>query len=882
MTYRVSTGTYPNEIDISDRTAPSNPTIMAVVMAARRGSTEPKLITKGLEQWLSEYGSNDAGWSLAPYTMFPVLKTSTAIWARRVTNSALYGGTRYFADPANKRTLSQDFQYGAEKDYTFQNTELSTLSINKKLDTGMSLAVTLWDGVADTATTVTEVFDTDSNTTLDNLAQSIKDLLDTYGENGSAAAITETPGAGLPQGSVLTFTAPLVTGNTVQFSITSHGVTGTIGPVTFAVSNDATLEAIVTAINSSTVSGFLVAAVRTISASSGSSNRQIVLSASQDGLDSFSVSPITMGGGATATGEVTVEQVGTGLYDNRVVVITSPVGVDLTFTSPIVTGGNAGDRPTVTVSSSNSLLDIYAENPGEWSKDVGVKIANIDIGTNQVSALTFSKPLLAGGSFVGTLRDQNGAAIALGPISYTSNNDATLAAIATTINAAITGYYGTGHTGSATVVANPSVNQSLARTIVITAPNSLVSLSLTNASYSGSVANPSVSFKETLARTETDNSFELQVYTRDNIYRPVERYLVTLVENVNGSGAQTIVEEVVNESANKSSRIRVKLGLGALSLKFLTEDSTINWLRGGDDGILPTNSDIINAWQDFSDPEKITVRLLINGGYTDPSVHQAMTSLAANRKDCFAILDLPGDKQKTQDAYNHRKYGLNIDSSYGAIYTPDLKVLDTNTNRTLWVPPSGYVASRYAYTDRTRREWFAPAGLQRAVLENVLGLREIYAEPDRDILEPNGINPIIPKQGRFVIWGAETLQIRKSALSNVNVRRLNITIATAVTNALDFYAWEPNDPTTRFEVTQLLEGFFIPIKQGRGILEFEIVCDNRNNGAEAGVDGETLVVDAYYTPTLPAKNIRFNMIITKAGVSFSEYISSGGGAGLAG
>jgi uncharacterized protein len=64
-----------------------------------------------------------------------------------------------------------------------------------------------------------------------------------------------------------------------------------------------------------------------------------------------------------------------------------------------------------------------------------------------------------------------------------------------------------------------------------------------------------------------------------------------------------------------------------------------------------------------------------------------------------------------------------LDTNYAAVYYPWVKVLDTSRNKPVFVPPSVIVPGAIAASDRIAAEWFAPAGLNRGVLGNVLKLK---------------------------------------------------------------------------------------------------------------------------------------------------------------
>jgi phage tail sheath protein FI len=156
----------------------------------------------------------------------------------------------------------------------------------------------------------------------------------------------------------------------------------------------------------------------------------------------------------------------------------------------------------------------------------------------------------------------------------------------------------------------------------------------------------------------------------------------------------------------------------------------------------------------------------------------------------------------------------------------------------------------------------------------ILGVRKIYNQGDRDALTDAQINTmrVIPGVG-YKIWGADTLQTMASALSNVNVRRLLNFIEKSVSIAGLYSVFNPNDGVLQAQLTEMTERFLNPIKSGRGLYSFTVVCNSSNNPPELIGSGDT-VLDVYLDPVIPAKRIHLNAIVTKTGSTFKESSSA--------
>jgi len=221
-----------------------------------------------------------------------------------------------------------------------------------------------------------------------------------------------------------------------------------------------------------------------------------------------------------------------------------------------------------------------------------------------------------------------------------------------------------------------------------------------------------------------------------------------------------------------------------------------------------------------------------------------------------------------------------FNSSYCALYSPWVKIYDQYNGVIVTVPPSGYVASQIAYNDYVSDVWFAPAGLNRGLL-NVLSVTPVYTQGERDILYQAQVNPLQTFRGEGnVIWGQKTEQAKDSALNRVNVRRLLITIEKAISVSLRYFVFEPNSETTRFRITAMIDQY-MDLLSARGAFQTEtgdkgyLVQCNETNNPPAVIDRNELHVDVFVKPSRTAEFIQLQVIITTTGASFNELIARG-------
>lgn len=363
--------------------------------------------------------------------------------------------------------------------------------------------------------------------------------------------------------------------------------------------------------------------------------------------------------------------------------------------------------------------------------------------------------------------------------------------------------------------------------------------------------------------------FTVQVFDMSsNTSVPKETFVCTLQDATNLSGVQTEATQLINPY---SSYINVESYVPLItdSIPVVLACAKFS-LLGGDSGAAVTNGQIAQAWTDnFSDTEQVKVNIFINAGYTDVTVQQTMLHVAETRGDAFAILDVPSTMQASQDAITFRQLQLNANTSYGALYTSDNLESDNYSGKKLYVPPSGWVAAIFARTDRVGGPQFAPAGLNRGLID-VLALRYKYDGQERTNLFDAQIN----YTRNFIgmgnsIFEQVTLQAKHSALSWVAVRRMINVIKSSVRDFLMYSIHEPNDDFTRKMIVRSTSDYLQSWKNARGILDFSVISDDTNN-PPAEYNLGILKVTVFITPVIAVHEIQVNMVITKAGLAFSE------------
>jgi hypothetical protein len=213
-----------------------------------------------------------------------------------------------------------------------------------------------------------------------------------------------------------------------------------------------------------------------------------------------------------------------------------------------------------------------------------------------------------------------------------------------------------------------------------------------------------------------------------------------------------------------------------------------------------------------------------------------------------------------------------INSSYVATYSTWAQVVDSTSNRQIWVPFSGFAASLMANVDQNFQPWFAPAGFTRGVVTGVNDLGVYPKQKQRDQLYKISINPVafFPAEG-FVVFGQKTMLKKPSAFDRINVRRLFLNLEVSTRDTAKYFVFEPNTLFTRTRVVNTLSPIFDNAKNTEGLYDYLIVCDERNNTPEV-IDNYELKIDIYIKPVRTAEFVLVSFYATRTSQDFQELI----------
>ena len=283
-------------------------------------------------------------------------------------------------------------------------------------------------------------------------------------------------------------------------------------------------------------------------------------------------------------------------------------------------------------------------------------------------------------------------------------------------------------------------------------------------------------------------------------------------------------------------------------------------------GLVAANySNMVNLLSNSNDYK---FKVLSTPGLTNDLHTSTISTILTNtqlRGDNVYVLDLTEQSATLADAITQAQ---TRDNSYATTYWPWVYITDPGTGKQVSVPSSTLIPGVYANNDRIAAPWFAPAGINRGGLNNVLRAKYKLSESNKTDLYDNNINPLatLPKKG-VVCFGNKTLQKGASALDRVNVRRLLIELKSYIGQLADNIVFENNTLNTRNSFISQVTPYLENIQQREGLYAFQIIMDETNNGPDI-IDRNQLIGQIYIQPSRSVEYVSLDFILMPTGADF--------------
>jgi hypothetical protein len=331
-------------------------------------------------------------------------------------------------------------------------------------------------------------------------------------------------------------------------------------------------------------------------------------------------------------------------------------------------------------------------------------------------------------------------------------------------------------------------------------------------------------------------------------------------DNTGIAKAQYTASIPVNGSGSFANAVGDLYGAGAAYYDTITS--------GNNSQGLPSGS-YTNMIALLSNQDDYRFNVIITPGLFNSLQTSQCTSIinnTQNRGDSIFVLDLVPYNVNTIASVTTQANSRN--TSYAASYWPWVQTIDPDSGALVWVPASTMVAGVYAYNDNVSEPWFAPAGINRGGLGNVVRAAQKLSQTQRDSLYSNKVNPIATFPGTgVVVYGQKTLQTKASALDRVNVRRLLIALKSYISQVANNLVFEQNTIATRNAFLAQVNPYLTSVQQRQGLYAFKVIMDDSNNTPDV-IDRNQLVGQIYLQPTKTAEFIYLNFNILPTGVTF--------------
>ncbi len=291
----------------------------------------------------------------------------------------------------------------------------------------------------------------------------------------------------------------------------------------------------------------------------------------------------------------------------------------------------------------------------------------------------------------------------------------------------------------------------------------------------------------------------------------------------------------------------------------------------------PTVTSYNKALDLISDATEVDVQLLTIPGIRHPIITDRALQVVESRFDALYIMDI-----QQKDINNNLVSSSNqivsvpntvfdftnrgVDSSFGAVYFPDVLIQDTINNSVRQVPPSVAVLGAFGKNDSVSYPWFAPAGFTRGALETTLEASVQLSRLNLDDLYSSRINPLtsFPGSGGVVVWGQKTTLAKESALERVNVRRLLIDLRRQVKRIANRIVFEQGLPETLARFSQLVTPILKRVQDQNGVDRYLVKIDTTTT-TQADFENKTIRGKIYIQPTRTLEFLSIDFVLSNPG-----------------
>lgn len=327
-----------------------------------------------------------------------------------------------------------------------------------------------------------------------------------------------------------------------------------------------------------------------------------------------------------------------------------------------------------------------------------------------------------------------------------------------------------------------------------------------------------------------------------------------------------------------------------------TTYATGGQFTGGENGNNVQETDIIGAYDPVTDTytglltledaDNVDVNVIAcpmnfetlpeEGVSKGAALMQRMAEVAANL-NAIALADVPPGLNAAQATDWHNGAGLytgrpRIDSPNLAIYWNWFTINDRFTSLPKDVPPTLGALRCLAYTFERDQPWYAAAGETRGFIPEASAVEYDRVSVDtKHAMYGNGnsVNPILKIRGRHYVYGERTMQRAESKLTAVHSVILVTTVVKGLAEIGRRFVFDPNDLELLIHIRLAFSEYLDKIRNQRGIEEYELVVDERNNSADTRNRRE-VIVDLAVIPTDVMERMFINATVRESGAQLNS------------
>jgi phage tail sheath protein FI len=299
--------------------------------------------------------------------------------------------------------------------------------------------------------------------------------------------------------------------------------------------------------------------------------------------------------------------------------------------------------------------------------------------------------------------------------------------------------------------------------------------------------------------------------------------------------------------------------------------------------LLPTD-DSMTGLKCFEDTENVDVNVLaapMNFTEGGRAIMQELNRVA-RKINAMSIADVPAGLNARLAVDWHRGRGAyanlgTINSPNLAVYFNWFNIVDVFTGNTKLVPPTLGALRCLAFTFSHDKPWYAAAGETRGLIPEALSVQfDRVSQDARQAMygAGNSVNPILRMRNQILLWGERTMQIAESKLSQVHAVILVNYVVNGLAEIGRRYVFDPNDPELLTLIRLAFSEFLDKTRNERGMEDYSLVIDSRNNNADTR-NHRQVIVDLALIPTDVAERIFINATVKQSGAVLNA-VNAGG------